>query len=291
MTPTKKAKNVFTPLTGEEKKVFLDSYIDHLHRRNGEIDMDNRRFSVREEYFQYLETNPVRRHGKPAVDQTVFRRNETRRLPEPGLDEATLWALAVAKSNRAERDGVEFMLSRVEKNSYGPQDPFTYINIEEFYHTRVLKEALDVLGLEMQLLPPPFMSRTIARSVTQLPKYIGNIIVFSAEVAGVAAFGMLRDKAYELFDDQPESLKRIGELFQQILVDEVGHVHYVRSQLDSARLKVAKAILPLVARGFIHDMPEYELLFGDKLMDKIVSADVDSPTAHYQDKFIPRYKK
>ncbi|MDP3734476.1 MAG: hypothetical protein Q8R37_04560 [Nanoarchaeota archaeon] len=284
---TAKKTYIFTPFSKEEKKLFLNNYLEHLYRRNGKADLRTRLFSVREEFFCNLEAHPIRRSGLPVVDKVVFKRNETRRHPEPGLDKATLWALAVAKSNRAERDGVEYMLSRAGKNFYGPQDPLTYISIEEFYHTRVLKDALNVLNLEMQHLPPPLMSRTIGRLMTQLPKPIANVIVFAAEVAGVAAFRLLRDKAYELFDDQPEPLKRIGELFQQIMVDEVGHVHYVRSQLGPARLKVAQAILPIVARGFINDIPEYKLLFGAKLMDTIIRADVDSAVAHYPDKFVP----
>lgn len=284
-------KNVFTPLTNEQRERFLEDYMKHLYHRNGEVDLSERRFSVRERFFEDIEANPVRRYGSPVVNQTVFERNEKMSCPEPGLDEATLWALAVAKSNRAERDGVEYMLSHTDHSSLTQENPLTYINIEEFYHTRVLEDALNVLGLEMHLFPPPLMSRMIGRSVTQLPKTIANVIVFTAEIAGVAAFRLLRDKAYELFDDQPESLKRIGELFQQILVDEVGHVHYVRSQLGPARLRVAKTILPTVARGFISDMPEYKLLFGQKLMENIMAADVDSAVTHYEDKFIPKYQK
>src|SRR3989344_5435643 len=195
-------KNIFTPLTDEQREQFLEDYMGHLYHRNGAVDLGNRRFSVREKFFQDIEANPVRRHGLPVVDQTVFERNETRRSPEPDLDEATLWALAVAKSNRAERDGVEYMLSHTDQRTLGPENPLTYINIEESYHTRVLKDALNVLGLEMRLLPPPPMAGMIGRSVTQLPKPIANVIILAAEIAGIAAFRLLRDKAYELFDDQ-----------------------------------------------------------------------------------------
>jgi len=281
--------SLFTHLTNKQQELFDEDYMDHLHRRNGEVDLGTRRFSVRERFFEDVEANPIRRHGPPVVDQAVFERNEGRSYPEPGLDEATLWALAVAKSNRTERDGVEYMLSHTDPTILGPDNPLTYINVEEFYHTRVLNDALDVLDLEMHQFPPPLMSRTIGRSVTQLPKSVSNVIVFTAEIAGVAAFRLLRDKGYELFDDQPKPLERLGEFFQQILVDEVGHVHYVRSRLGPAQLQIAKAMLPIVARGLIHDMPEYDLLFGKKLMDTIVAADVDSAVVDYHDKFVPTY--
>lgn len=280
-------KNVFTPFSEEGKKLHLADYLHHLRRRNGKINVSTRLFSVREKIFEEIEKNPVYCYG--LADQAAFERNEIRRYPEPALSEVTLWALAVAKSNRTERDGVEYMISKAKQNALGPDDPLTYINIEEFYHTRVLKDALNVLGLKMRLFPPPPMSRMIGRGVTRIPKPLANVIVLAAEVAGVAAFRLLRDKAAELFADQPEPLKRIHELFQQILVDEVGHVHYVRSQLGPVRLWIAKKILPLVAYGFIYDMPEYKLLFGSRLMDMIIKADMDSAVAHYPDKFVPRY--
>ena len=50
--------------------------------------------------------NPVKLSGPAVVDQAVFSRNESLKKPEEGLDETTLWALAVAASNVAERDGV-----------------------------------------------------------------------------------------------------------------------------------------------------------------------------------------
>src|SRR3989344_5617086 len=127
--------NVFTPLTNEQREQFLGDYMEHLYRRNGEVDLGERRFSVRERFFEDIRANPVRRYGHPIVNQAIFEDNERRRHPETGLDEATLWALAVAKSNRAERDGVEYMLSHTDQSSLTQENPLTYINIEESYHT------------------------------------------------------------------------------------------------------------------------------------------------------------
>lgn len=281
---------VFTPFLEEDKKRFLDDYLVHLHRRNGQADLQARRFSARENFFIDLEANPVRRSGLPVVNQVVFERNERTYRPELGLDQQTLWALAVAKSNRSERDGVEYALAHIDPSSRRPDDHLTYVEIEEFYHTRVLGDVLDVLGLEMHLLPPHPVTRLLLRSIVDLPKPVSNVMVLCAEVAGVAAFRLLRDKAQELFFDQPKPLERINELFQQILVDEVGHVHYVRSQLGPARLKLAQMMLPAFSKSFMSDMPEYKLLFGaEKLRDTIVTADVDSAVTNYPDKFIPVY--
>ncbi len=282
--------DLFTSITPEEREIFLKGYMEHLQRRDGEPDLTSRLFSVREHFFQDLEQHPIRRSGPSVVDPTIFGRNEKRYSPESGLDPATLWSLAVAKTNRAERDGVEYALARINPATRRVDDPLSYIEIEEFYHTRVLKDALDVVGLEMHYCPPPKMTRFLTRSMFYVPKPIANVLILCSEVVGVAGFRLLADKAQELFVDQPEPLRRIDELFQQILVDEVGHVHYARSQLGPVRLGMAKAMLPMITRYLLGDIPEFELLFGrDKLMDAVLTLDVDSTVATYPDRFVPSY--
>lgn len=170
------------------------------------------------------------------------------------------------------------------------QDPYTFILIEEFYHTCVLKDALSVIGLEMRDLPPPKTTQFLTHSLFYLPKPISHVMVLCAEIVGAAGFRLLADKAQELFADQPESKERIDELFQQILVDEVGHVHYARSQLGPVRLKIAEKMLPLVGHYLMRDIPEFELLFGrQKMMETILKADVDGAVAKYADRFVPKY--
>lgn len=287
---TKEKPDIFRALTKEEKELFLESYMGHLRQRDGEMDMRSRRFSIREEFFQDIEANPIRRYGPPVVDQVVFERNEKKHQIEPGLDEETLWALATAKSNILERDGIEYFLSNFDPAAGDQNDPFNYIAVEEFYHTRTLKDALEVLGLEMHDFSPHPVALIMNRIMVNFPKPITNPFILCAELVGAAAFRLLRDKADELFDDQPESLKRIDDLFQQILVDEVGHVHYVRSQLGPVRLAMAQKMLPAFSRYLLSGMSEYQQLFGDKLLDTILKADVDGAVADYPDKFVPTYR-
>ncbi|MBI4152295.1 hypothetical protein HY495_01180 [Candidatus Woesearchaeota archaeon] len=287
----KPRREVFTPLSREQRCRFLDDYLEHLQRRDGEIDPLRRRFSVREQFFRDVEENPVRRTGALIVDPFVFARNEERRYPETGLDEATLWALAVAKTNRAERDGVEYALARIDTQKMPREDPYSYILVEEFYHTRILKDALAVLGLEMRDFPPPKTTQLLTHSMYHLPKYVSHMTILCSEIVGVAGFRLLADKAQELFSDQPAPLRRIDELFQQILVDEVGHVHYARSQLGPVRLAITEKMLSTVTQRFFKDIPEFELLFGkERLLKTVNTADVAGAVAQYADRFVPKYE-
>jgi hypothetical protein len=85
---------------------------------------------------------------------------------------------------------------------------------------------------------------------------------------------------------QPEALGRIEELFAQILVDEVGHVHFVRTRLDPWGIALARRLLPLVARSVGDGMPELWQLFDRKaFVAEVVRADVDGAAAPYPDRF------
>ncbi len=278
--------DVFTPLTPEQRSDFRVQYLAHLRARDGVPDRVNHTFSVREHFFRDVEARPVRWEGTPPVSQADFDRHHTAYDPSARPSDATLWALAVAKVNRGEKYGVEYAHANGGTGQARGDDPLEFIEIEEFYHTRILQDALDVIGITMDVQPPPLAQRTLIQSMVRLPKALSNILVLDGEVVGVGVFELLLQKARELFAAQPRALARIEELFAQIMVDEVGHVHYVRSLLDGPRIAIAKRLLPMVARGVVDGVPElYELFGRDNVMKAILKAGVDEAAAPYPDRF------
>lgn len=278
---------VFQPMSPAEQARFRAAYLDYLHTRDGVPDISTHRFDVRERFFAEIDAAPTCWSGTPPVDQRVFDRNHARRTPEPGLDQATLWALATAKTNRAERYGVEYSVEHGGPPADALHDPHTYIQIEEFYHTRILKDALATIGLHMEVGRPSFAARMLVRAMVRLPDEISDVLVFCGEIVGVVIFSLLLEKARELFGAQPKVLARLEALFAQIMVDEVGHVHFVRSRLGARRLALAKRLLPLVVLGTLHDIPELVQLFGRKeIMRRAMAADIDGAAATYPDRFV-----
>jgi hypothetical protein len=277
---------VFEPMTPTEQGRFRAAYLAYLRERDGVPDMETQRFDVRERFFADLDAAPNCWDGKPPLDQAVFDRNHARHHPEPNLDEVMLWAIATAKTNRSERYGVEYALAYRDRTRNAANDPHAYIQIEEFYHTRILRDALATLGLRMEMGRPGFSARTMIRAMVRLPENYANVLVLCGEICGVAVFSLLLEKARELFANQPAVLARHEALFGQIMVDEVGHVHFVRSTLSPRRLAWARRILPLVAWGLLDESPEVLLLFGrEQIMRRIVAADVDAAAAPYPDRF------
>jgi hypothetical protein len=275
------------PMTADEQSRFCATYLAYLRARDGVPDVAARRFDVREQFFAQIDGSPQRWVGPPPVDQAVFDRNHALAHPEEGLDAATLWALATAKTNRAERFGVELSLEHQHETADALDDPHTYIQIEEFYHTRILQDALATIGLDMEVAPPPSTTRLLVRAMVHLPEDLSNIAVLCGEIVGVTLFSLLLEKARELFAGQPAALERLETLFGQILVDEVGHVHYLRSRMSQAQLAVARPLLPVIAHSILTDIPELGLLFGrEEILRRATAADVDHAAAAYPDRLV-----
>lgn len=274
-------------MRGSERSRFFTSYLAYLRARDGVPDFATNTFDVREKFFREIDANPTRWVGTPPVEQAVFDRNHARRTPDAGLSETALWALATAKTNRAERYGVEYAVMHGTRPADPSADPHGYVAIEEFYHTRILKDALATIGLNMEVGRPSFIARVMVKLMVHLPRSLANVVVLCGEIVGVGIFSLLLEKARMLFAGQPEVLSRVEALFGQIMVDEVGHVHFVRSQLGPWRLALARRLLPFVARGVLDDLRELEALFGrEAIMKRILAADVDGAAAPYPDRFV-----
>lgn len=273
--------DVFMPMSSSERTAFPAHYMSYLRRRDGMPCLATRTFEVREVLFRKMAESPVRRAGRPVVDPAVFQRNLARCAPEPGLDAATLWALAVAKGNRAERYGVEYKLGRRGFESDGVDDLLTYVEIQECYHTRLLLRILEVIGLECDVGEPiGALTRAGVRLFAQLPRAVLDVLALAFEVVGIVAFHAMRDEARVLFADQPEPLARIDALFAQLLVDEVGHVHFLRSRLGAHRLGIARAALSLAKRSLFNDNHEIRMLLERRgALSDLARIDVDAIVA------------
>lgn len=277
----------FEPMSDAQQAQFRAAYLAYLRARDGVPDLATQQFDVRERFFAQIDAAPVCWEGPPPVDQAVFDRNHARRSPEAGLDEATLWALATAKTNRAERYGVEYSLEHGAKSANVAEDPHAYIQVEEFYHTRILRDALATIGVRMEVARPNLTTQVMVRAMVHLPEHLANVAVLCGEIVGVAIFSLLLEKARTIFASQPEALARIETLFGQIMVDEVGHVHFVRSGLGPSQLAWAQRLLPVVAFGVLDDIPELGMLFGKaEILRRVKAADVDAAAAGYPDRFV-----
>lgn len=255
--------DLFTPMSPAERDTFTRAYVGRMRDRDGLPDPVHRTLDKRERFFRdEVEAKPVRwPGGEPAVDPVVFQRNLDRHIPEDGLDERMLWALASAKINRGERYGVELSMKKAGPSAIHSDDPHAYQELQELYHTRILRDAVETLGLEMSMSPPRTSLKLLIGAMTSLPTSMANVLIFVAELVGATVFGMMLAKARTLFAAQPKVLERLEALYGQILTDEVGHVRLMRASLGPVGLTVAGWLVGPMARRMVRDMPEVDRLF------------------------------
>jgi hypothetical protein len=259
---------LLTAQTDSDRRQTLDRYLDFLRARDGALDVEAHRLSRREEFFRRIDAEPVRWKGP--VDVERFHRNHVSAQAEPGLPPELLFLLICAKANRSERYGVDlsFKLRNRERWRAHPADG--YIEVEEFYHTRILIDLLKCFGLEVTMRPPAVAARAAILSMAMLPKPMAMPVILAAEVVGSVAFRLLLEKSKTLFAAQPEVARRCEELLQQILIDELGHVTYCKANLGGLGMSATRVMLDGIMRALLADVPEFAMLFGQAEIAKRV---------------------
>ena len=250
--------NPLVHLNRAEREGQLDRYLEFLQARDGVPDRARRRLSNREPFFDEIDREPVVWKGD--IGKATFHAYLEKKPPE-GMDRRMIWLLAAAKVNRSERYGIDRQLDRADKIGSDGNRWTEFIGLEEVYHSRILADACRACGLDNPKIDPPPASRTFIHLITSLPERLHMPLVMAGEIFGCVAFQVMYENV-DLFEEQPEVGARLRRLTQEILIDEMGHVAYCRSQLGRFGLFVARCLLPIIGSFLLHDMPEFAMLAG-----------------------------
>lgn len=234
-------------------------YLAFLVARDGEADFLRRTLSRREALFDRLARDPVR--SQLPIDRDAYLRNLARRRPDPGLDDRMLWLLATAKANQAERFGVG--LAELYGLITADGDPVrVHIQLQEFYHTRLLADVVAIFGLPVHARPPAFLARAICKLLVAAPEERTLPLTGCAEMVGCVLFRALRDRGVALFAGEPAVAERIRLLYDEILGDEIGHVGYIASRLGPRGRAVMRGLYRVLGHRLAAQLPEVLTLFG-----------------------------
>jgi hypothetical protein len=260
-----------------ERKRRLDAYLAFLKKRDGDPNIPARQLSKREEFFHALEETPV--FSKATLDRAAFERNLSVTLTEQDLDKRIVWLLAAAKSNRVEHYGVELDL-RLKGASFADDahgQHMKYIDLEEFYHTRILRDCCKVFGIEYDMMAPDSFTRFYATLVVRSPPRARLITALIGELFGCVGFQVLWEAA-DAFSSEPAVFERLRLLVREILIDELGHVAYGHAMLGPLGIAIARAGVPIATRYLLKDLPEFCILAGGKkkFVERVKAFDLGS---------------
>jgi hypothetical protein len=241
----------FRPLSRSERRRHLDAYLRVLEARNGSVDLAARTLSRREAFFRELAREPVAWRGP--IDRAACER-WIAGAGRPALDPRAAFLVVVAKINESERYGVELELARFERGARASDPSQLFLFLEEGYHSRILVEICRSCALEVELGPPPWSTRWLIHLVRHLPDRVRWIPVLCGEVVGCTVFELLMERC-TAFSSQPAVERRIRRLLGEIWRDEALHVAFLRARLGARALRVARRMLPLVARSLTRDVP------------------------------------
>lgn len=250
----------FRVLSAEERQRHVDAYRSFLAERDGMPDVADRTMSVREGRMRRIEENPVVWSGP--IDRAGFERAVSGNRSEE-LDPKTGWILAAARANEGESYGVELemkrFLARGAFQGVPSGDVMTSVMMQESYHCRILQELCRTCGIDFAPRVPGWTNRMFIALIGVLPARVRWIPVMAGELVGAVVFRSLLDQV-SMFADEPEVHERMSQLMREIWVDEVLHVAFLRSQLGPAALIAVRAMVPGVARGALHEVPQLRKL-------------------------------
>ena len=240
-----------------ERRLWRAKYLHHLRERDGSVNFDARVLTRREAFFDQIKQEPVSWHAE--LDRDSFFRYLNRK-PDGYLDPKVVWLLGASKVNRSEKFGIELSL-KLGEGREAPSEFLNHIALQEFYHTRILLECCRSVGLDVEILPPAPMMRAMTNLMARLPERPRLPLTLTSEIVGCVFFALLLENI-ACFDEGPEVRERLRALMRDILIDEIGHVAYCRSGLSNPEIAFARALLPLMQRTLLNDMPEYVQIAG-----------------------------
>lgn len=245
-------------------------YRAFLLRTEGAADPVRYRLERREEAFVALDASRPR--ARYEVDRAVFLRNLRAPRPESGLDRRMLWLLATAKLNQSERFGVG--LGEVygkDHDKFESEPERLYVQLQEHYHSRILADVIAMFGLPYPTVPPRLAMRATIRLFVALPHEWTLPLVAASEVVGCVLFRTMRDEGVRLFADDPPVAARIARLYDDILVDEVGHVGFIAAKLSPRWRAVTRFLAREIAwRSIVGTAPEIVTLVGDAELRRLL---------------------
>ena len=231
-------------LPRSERRAAALDYLSYLAIRDGDPDGDRRTLSTREEEMARFEGFAPWTGDE--LDKSAFRRFQNGTSPMRQADPLMSWIVQIAQANEGEAWGVELHLRRRGGGGHlaTPEARARWIaDLEETYHSRIFASIVESFDLEFEPAVPPWPMRVLIGGITRLPSRAELLVGLAGEIIGAAVLKVNIDQAEELLADHNEFCSGVVERLDDVLVDELGHVAYLLSQMARVEMWLLRGIL------------------------------------------------
>ena len=243
---------LFTPLPEAQRRRIADDFIAFALARDGEPDVRRRTLARREAFFNALTDKPAPMWGGPAVDGAEFaawhRGNRSLADAPPLL----AWLVKVARANEGEGWGVDYLLDRGGFDGLGNGgrlQPRDFADLEETYHTRIMREIVRMFSLDYELRIPPQVVQQSVKLMARLPRQASYMLLLAGELMGTVAFAHMARQGEKLLAGQAAVGERVRALLDEILIDEVGHVTFLLGSMRGWQLRLIQRLALLYSES------------------------------------------
>lgn len=251
---------LFTPLPDAARRRIADEFVAFALARDGAPDLPTRSLARREAFFARLRATPAPRWDGAPIDAEAFTRWHRGSRPLTEAPPLIAWLVKVARANEGEGWGVDYLLDRGGFDGLGAGgalQPRDFADLEETYHTRIMREIVALFGLGYTLRRPPLAIQQSVKLMARLPRQASYMLLLAGELMGTVAFAQLARQGEALLDGHPAVAARVRELLDEILVDEVGHVTFLLGSMRGWQLALIRRLALLYAatsrRGYSND--------------------------------------
>ena len=252
---------LFTPLPDTHRRRIADDYVAWARRRDGEPDVRTRRLAGREAFFRDWDARAKPEWTGERIDPERFRRLHSGAEPCRDVSPFVYWLVQVSRANEGEAWGVDYLLSRGGFDGLGGKDgrlhPRDFADLEEVYHTEVMHRVCRLFGVDFELRVPPATVRQSVKLMSVLPQQASYMLLLAGELMGTVAFGMMAERGDRLLADHPVHQRLVRDLFDEIMVDEIGHVTFLLGSMRGWQLAtirgLAKAYMGLGRLSYLRE--------------------------------------
>jgi hypothetical protein len=254
---------LFAPLPAAQRRRLGEEFLAFVAARDGEPDLTRRTLARRESWFEATARQPAPRWEGEPVDPLAFAAWHRGERPLREASPLVIWLVLVARANEGEAWGVDYLLDRGGFQGLGRGGtlrPRDYADLEETYHTRILRSIVQLFGVDFVLRLPPAPVRQSVKFMAYAPERLSFTLLGAGELMGTVAFLDLARRGERLLAGHPAMVARVRELFDEILIDEIGHVTYLLGTMTGWQLalvrRIATGYQAFLHRGYGRDYRE-----------------------------------